>query len=139
MRPGDAVFVPARTAHTIGPGLVLCEIQENSDITYRVYDYNRRDAQGQSRPLHIEKALEVMRFGKQFGGKIEPVRIREAGVEKTYFVSCRYFETSRWEFSEPVSVSTSQENFDLLIFLEGTRNYSLGPGPHGVLARRKCG
>ncbi len=126
LRPGDAVFVPARTAHTIGPGLVLCEIQQNSDITYRVYDYNRRDAQGHARPLHIEKALEVMRFGKQFGGKIEPVRVREAGVEKTYFASCRYFETSRWEFSEPVSVSTSQENFDLLIFLEGTGNILWG-------------
>jgi mannose-6-phosphate isomerase len=126
MLPGDAVFVPAGTAHTIGPGLVLCEIQQNSDITYRVYDYNRRDAKGQPRPLHIEKALEVMRFGRQFGGKIEPVRTREAGVEKTYFASCRYFETSRWEFSEPVLVSMSEGAFDLLIFLEGDGNIRWG-------------
>jgi len=116
---GDAIFVPAGTAHTIGPGLVLCEIQEHSDLTYRVYDYNRRDASGQARPLHVEKALEVMRFGKQHGGKIEPVRIREAAAEKTYFVSCRYFETARWKFSEPVLAVTSQGYFDLLICLEG--------------------
>ena len=99
MRTGDAVFVPAGTAHTIGPGLVLCEIQEHSDLTYRVYDYNRRDAKGQLRALHVEKALEVMRFGKQYGGKIEPVRIHEAGADKTYLASCRYFETARWDFS----------------------------------------
>jgi mannose-6-phosphate isomerase len=120
LNAGDAVFVPAGTAHTIGPGLVLCEIQEHSDLTYRVYDYNRRDAKGHARPLHIDKALDVMRFGKQYGGKIEPVRIQEAGAEKTYFTSCRYFETARWEFSEPVPVATSQGSFDLLVFLEGT-------------------
>lgn len=117
---GDAIFVPAGTAHTIGPGLVLCEIQEQSDLTYRVYDYNRRDASGRSRPLHIEKALEVMRFGPQSGGKIDPVRIHEEGAEKTYFASCRYFETSRWEFSGPVLMGSSAEYFDLIIFLEGS-------------------
>jgi mannose-6-phosphate isomerase len=117
---GDAVFVPAGTAHTIGPGLVLCEIQEHSDLTYRVYDYNRRDAQGRARDLHIEKALEVIRFGQQFGGKIEPLRIKEAGAEKTYFVSCRYFESSRWDFGAPVLMASTLGYFDLLIFLEGT-------------------
>ena len=76
---GDAIFIPAGTVHTIGPGLVLCEIQQQSDLTYRVYDYDRRDAQGQSRELHIEKALEVMRFGKQTGGRIEPVPARRGG------------------------------------------------------------
>jgi mannose-6-phosphate isomerase len=116
---GDAIFVPAGTAHTIGPGLVLCEIQEHSDLTYRVYDYNRRDAKGQPRTLHVDKALDVLRFGRQYGGKIEPVRIHEASAEKTYFASCRYFETARWEFSKRVPASTSQEHFDLLIFLEG--------------------
>lgn len=120
LRSGDAVFVPAGTAHTIGPGLVLCEIQEYSDLTYRVYDYNRRDAQGRARPLHVEKALDVIRFGKQSGGKIEPVRIHEGGAQKTYLISCRYFETARWDFSEPVLMASTQAYFDLLIFLEGT-------------------
>jgi mannose-6-phosphate isomerase len=120
LRAGDAVFVPAGTAHTIGPGLVLCEIQEHSDLTYRVYDYNRRDAKGQPRALHVEKALEVMRFGKQYGGKIEPVRIQEVGADKTYFASCRYFETARWDFSGPVPAATSQGCCELLIFLEGS-------------------
>jgi mannose-6-phosphate isomerase len=119
VRSGDAVFVPAGTAHTIGPGLVLCEIQEHSDLTYRVYDYNRRDASGQTRPLHVEKALDVLRFGRQYGGKIDPVTIHEAGAEKTYFASCRYFETVRWQFSVPAPAATSGDCVDLLIFLEG--------------------
>jgi mannose-6-phosphate isomerase len=117
---GDAIFVPAGTAHTIGPGMVLCEIQEQSDLTYRVFDYNRRDAQGRARELHVEKALAVMRFGEQLGGKINPVRIQQEGAETTYFVSCPYFETSRWEFEGLVPMDSSGEAFDLLIFLEGS-------------------
>jgi mannose-6-phosphate isomerase len=126
MRAGDAIFVPAGTAHTIGAGLVLCEIQEQSDLTYRVYDYGRRDAKGQARELHIEKALEVIRFGKQYGGKIDPARITRGPVTKTFLVSCRYFETEKWEFAEPVAAASSREHFDLMIVLEGAGNFAWG-------------
>jgi len=133
LRSGDAVFVPACTAHTIGPGLVLCEIQEHSDLTYRVYDYNRRDAQGRSRDLHIEKALEVIRFGNregyevagktslgdQSGCKIEPVRIERGVVTETHYAACRYFATERWDFATRIEASSSNTHFELLIFLEG--------------------
>jgi len=120
LRTGEAIFVPAGTVHTIGPGLALCEIQEQSDLTYRVFDYNRRDAQGKARELHVEKALDVIQFGEQSGGKVEPVRIERGAVTETYFVACRYFATERWEFSERVAAATSREHFDLLIFLEGS-------------------
>ncbi|HXJ17828.1 MAG TPA: type I phosphomannose isomerase catalytic subunit [Candidatus Polarisedimenticolia bacterium] len=126
LRPRDAVFVPAGTAHTIGPGLVLCEIQEHSDLTYRVFDYNRRDAQGRSRELHIAKALEVMRFGRQTGGRIEPVRIERGAVAQTYFVACRYFATEKWEFAQPIGAASSPERFELLIFVEGTGSIRFG-------------
>jgi mannose-6-phosphate isomerase len=116
---GEAIFVPAGTAHTIGAGLVLCEVQEYSDLTYRVFDYNRRDAQGHSRELHIEKALQVMRFGEQHGGKIEPVRIVRGGVTETYFIACRFFAVEKWEFAESMAAATSPAQFDVLIFLEG--------------------
>ena len=52
-------FIPSGTLHAIGPGLVIAEIQQNSNITYRVFDYNRVGADGKTRPLHVEKALEV--------------------------------------------------------------------------------
>jgi mannose-6-phosphate isomerase len=120
LRDGEAVFVPAGTAHTIGPGLVLCEIQEHSDLTYRVYDYNRRDANGQARPLHVEKALDVIRFGKQTCGKMQPARIERGAVAETHFVACKYFAAERWDFSRPIDANASPERFDLLVFLEGS-------------------
>jgi mannose-6-phosphate isomerase len=122
MRPGEAIFIPAGTAHTIGPGLVLCEIQQHSDLTYRVYDYNRRDAQGNARPLHIDKALEVMRFGKQTCAKLEPVAIPDGpakSVKKEYLVACPYFVTERWQLSGPLALASSPHHLDILIFLEG--------------------
>lgn len=126
--PGDVIFVPAGTAHTIGAGLVLCEIQQYSDFTYRVFDYNRRDAQGRGRELHIEKALEVMRFGKQLGGKIAPVRAQCDGVKETFYVACRYFATEKREFSSRASESTSALHFELLIFLAGRGSISWSGG-----------
>ncbi len=120
VQAGEAAFVPAGTTHTIGAGLVLCEIQEHSDVTYRVYDYNRRDAKGRARDLHIEKALDVIRFGEQRGGKLNPVQIHSGGVAETFFIACRYFATEKWEFAGPVDASTSRERFELLVFLEGS-------------------
>ena len=120
LRPGDTMFVPAGTTHTIGAGLVLCEIQQNSDLTYRVYDYNRRDASGKPRELHLEKAFDVIRFGEQRGGKVAPVTIERAGVKKTFLAACPYFATERWHFNSPVSTSTAPEHFELWIVIEGT-------------------
>lgn len=125
---GESIFVPAGTVHTIGPGLVLCEIQQQSDLTYRVYDYDRRDANGKPRDLHVEKALEAIHFGEQPNVKIRPLRVERNGITKSYFAICRYFATEKWEFSGSITASTSLEHFDLLIFLEG----------HGhLLARRE--
>ena len=126
LRAGEAIFVPAGTAHTIGAGLVLCEIQEYSDLTYRVFDYNRRDAQGRARELHIEKALQVIRFGEQRGGKIEPARIARRGATESFFVACRFFAVEKWEFAEPSGLATSPEHFELLIILEGRGSIQWG-------------
>ncbi len=126
VRAGDAIFVPAGTAHTIGPGVILCEIQEYSDLTYRVFDYNRRDAQGKPRPLHIEKALEVINFGEQSGGKLEPLRITRGPVTETYFIACRYFAAEKWEFAVRIAAVTQPERFELLITLAGSGRIESG-------------
>lgn len=119
LKAGDAIFVPAGTVHTINPGSVLCEIQENSDITYRVFDYNRLTPEGQPRALHIEQALAVINFEEKSGGRLEPVRLTRGDVTETYFVACRYFATEKWEFARRSAAVTSPQHFDLLIFLEG--------------------
>lgn len=119
LRAGDAMFVPAGTAHTIGGGFILCEIQQSSDLTYRVYDYNRRDASGQSRELHLEKAFDVIRFGEQRGGKVVPATVSRNGVTKTFFTACRYFATERWQFAASISAESSREHFELWIIIQG--------------------
>jgi mannose-6-phosphate isomerase len=128
IHPGDAVFVPAGTAHTIGPGFVLCEIQQHSDITYRVFDYNRVGPDGKPRDLHIRQALEVMTFGEQSGGLCDPVRITRGAVTETFYAACRYFAAERWEFRECIAAVTSPEHFDLLIFLDGKGKIEFADG-----------
>ena len=128
VRAGDAIFVPPGTAHTICPGVVLCEIQQHSDITYRVFDYNRVGADGKPRPLHIRQALSVMRFGEQSGGRCEPVRVTHGAITETFFAACRHFAAERWEFRERIAAVTSPEHFDLLVFLEGKGTIEFADG-----------
>ncbi|HVA93930.1 MAG TPA: class I mannose-6-phosphate isomerase [Candidatus Dormibacteraeota bacterium] len=133
VRAGDAVFVPAGTAHTICPGVVLCEVQQHSNITYRVFDYNRVGADGKPRALHVRQALNVMTFGEQSGGLCDPVRLARGAVTETFFAACRHFAVERWEFRERIVAVTSPEHFDLLIFLEGKGriDFSGGGEPYG--------
>ncbi len=118
--PGDAIFVPAGTVHTIGPGLVLCEIQEYSDVTYRVFDYNRLAADGRPRPLHIEHALAALCAENPRAGKLAPARVARGDMTKSYFIACRYFAAEKWEFAARAAAATSGERFEILIFLFGT-------------------
>jgi len=128
VREGDAVFVPAGTAHTIWPGVTLCEIQQHSDITYRIFDYNRVGADGKPRDLHIRQALNVVQFGEQSGGLCDPVRITRGASTETFYAACRHFATERWEFVERIAAVTSPENFDLLIFLAGAGRLEFADG-----------
>ncbi len=123
---GDAVFVPAGTAHTIGPGMVICEVQENSDLTYRLYDYGRRYVDGSTRPLHVEKALEVINFGEQRGGKLRPGSARAHGASIEHFVACHYFALEEWGIATPVSLTAERAHFELWITLAGSGKISWG-------------
>jgi mannose-6-phosphate isomerase len=119
VQPGDAFFVPSGTPHMIGPGMVLCEIQQHSDITYRVFDFNRRQADGSLRQLHIRQALDVLDFSHSRGGPIEPVRVPCGPLTKTYLAACAYFATEKWEFSTRVTGTTSADRFEILVIISG--------------------
>ncbi len=122
VQPGDTFFVPAGTPHTIGPGMVLCEIQEYSDLTYRVYDYGRVDAKGIPRELHVEKALNVIQFGRPIGAKTSRIRLRAHGSDVALIAACRYFATERWKIRVETDIPTRAEHFELLVILTGNGN-----------------
>jgi mannose-6-phosphate isomerase len=119
VQAGDAFFVPAGSAHTIGPGVLLCEVQQNSDITYRVFDYNRRQADGSPRPLHVPQALDVLQFGRQGCAQVRGVPVPQGSANRTYLAACPYFATEIWQFTEGIQVVTDPDRFELLVPLEG--------------------
>ena len=120
VQTGDTYFVPAGTQHAIGPGMVICEIQEYSDLTYRVYDYGRVDSSGKPRELHIEKALEVTNFNSGSGGKIEPLALYSPDARKYLLAACEYFATERWDCNRTTPIESDPEEFQVFVILEGT-------------------
>ena len=95
---GDVICVPTGTLHAILGGSILAEIQQNSNTTYRVYDWNRLGADGRPRPLHIEKALDVIDFSRVEPGVLTPQLIAESGgIRRWRLCSNRYFITERVE------------------------------------------
>jgi mannose-6-phosphate isomerase len=127
LRAGETLFLPAGMPHTMGPGMVVFEVQEYSDLTYRVYDYGRVDAKGQPRELHVEKALEVMHFGPQIGGPTPALKLPADGFQRSLLAGCRYFATERWEITYPCSTETDVSHFDLLVVLSGNGTFD-APG-----------
>jgi mannose-6-phosphate isomerase len=90
--PGDVIFVPAGTVHAIGGGVLLYELQEYSDVTYRMYDYGRLDGQGRPRELHIERSLDVTKYEPSARVKAQPVALAEsADYTERCLVASRYF------------------------------------------------
>jgi mannose-6-phosphate isomerase len=120
VQTGDTYFVPAGTQHAIGPGMVICEIQEYSDLTYRVYDYGRVDSAGKPRELHIEKALEVTNFSGGSGGKIEPLALHSPDAKKYLLAACEFFATERWDCNRTTPLESDPREFQLFVVLEGT-------------------
>jgi mannose-6-phosphate isomerase len=130
VKAGDAIFVPAGTVHMIGPGVVLYEMQQYSDLTYRVFDFNRFGAGGTSRELHVEKAMDVLHFGPPGAGEAAPGRVEpialdgEPKAERLLLVACRYFAVERWKFSDRITIETSPERFELLAPVAGTGRFT---------------
>jgi mannose-6-phosphate isomerase len=120
VKAGDTFFVTPGTPHTIGPGMILCEVQEYSDLTYRVYDYGRVDKNGRTRELHVAKALEVMKFGATAPAKVAPLHLPGERVHKTLLAACSYFATERWEFRATVQAESRPDCFELFVILDGT-------------------
>ena len=113
VKRGDVFFIPAGTVHAIGSGILICEIQQNSNTTYRVYDYNRLDKDGNRRPLHIDKAIEVSCLEKSPDLTVVP------DDEDVLLVSCPYFSVRRLRVLGDGVFSVDRTSFISLIVTEG--------------------
>jgi mannose-6-phosphate isomerase len=123
VQKGDTYFVPAGTQHALGPGMVVCEIQEYSDLTYRVYDFGRVDASGKPRELHIEKALEVTKFGGTGAGKIIPLPLHSPEATKYLLAACHFFATERWDCHRTIFIESDPQHFQVIVILEGAGKF----------------
>lgn len=110
VRPGESYFIPSGTIHAIGKGITLIEIQQNSDITYRLYDYGRLGKDGKPRPLHVEKALKVLRY--------EPYA--PSFFPKPLIGECEYFSSYRYSVSEKAKIFANPHSFQAITFISGS-------------------
>lgn len=132
----DVFYVRPGTVHAIGGGVLLAEIQECSNVTYRVYDYDRVDAHGQKRPLHVEKALEVMdrKAAPQVRQQLRVLRYTPGAAQES-LCQCPYFQVHRMLVSAQSSWEIREQSFEILLVLEG--QLKLCPGTNGELRLNK--
>ena len=117
VKKGDCFFIPAGTVHAIGKGCFIAEIQQTSDITYRIYDYDRRDKNGNPRELHTELATDVIRFKQQ---KEHAVHYHQHENHTEELVSCNYFTTNYLKFEREIEKDYYDiDSFVIYMCLEG--------------------
>lgn len=118
---GDTYFVPAGTVHGIGAGILIAEIQESSNVTYRVYDYDRVDKNGQKRELHFDKAVQVMNMDVAPDVKQKPRMVKYyPGSSRELLCRCKYFETERIQVTKGFTFSVMNNSFQVLMCLDGS-------------------
>ena len=122
---GDVFFIRTGTVHTLLEGIMVCEILENSDTTYRLFDWGRVGSDGKPRPLHIEKAMDVIAFPgeKEYEERMRSISIsydRSRVNEETRLISCPYFNIDYFRLEGPFRLSIAPFHFHCLSVLSGT-------------------
>ena len=139
---GEIFFIEAGTIHAIGAGALVAEIQENSNLTYRLYDYDREDKNGKKRELHIEKALEAANL-KSSAKPRQPLRILkyQQGMASECLCRCKYFEVYRMivntERRQIVTYLSDQMSIRVLLCVSGCGNISY-PGGQITFYKGDC-
>lgn len=128
VHPGDVFFIEAGTLHAIGEGILIAEIQQNSNTTYRVYDYGRVGADGKPRQLHIEKAIDVTRLAPATRPCGRPQAKPEAfdGGSVLPLASCDYFTVKEMEVISHAALMADEKSFHSLLLLDGSLTLSMG-------------
>ncbi len=128
IKKGDAVFIPAGRLHTLAPSCLLIEIQQNSDLTYRVHDWGRLGIDGRPRPLHLKKALEVIDYEDRESPLITPLKEKIGANEIRLLVAGDYFSVELLDLKEEYSDQCRGDCFQVLIGLEGSGTIRTGEG-----------
>ena len=118
IKKGDVFFIPAGTVHAICKGTLIAEIQQNSDITYRVYDYGRIGKDGKQRELHVDKAIEVSKLEKPVEYSSNIIEENNSYI-KTLLSKCKYFETYKVELKEEIKLEADRNSFNSILCIEG--------------------
>lgn len=124
VQKGDIIFVPAGTIHAIGEGTMLCEIQQCSNVTYRVYDFNRKDAFGKTRELHVDKALEVLNLEAMVPNKAADELLIDANDYVLEAIRhCEYFDVKRADVTGTMPYQLHDTSFVVVNFTEGSGEF----------------
>lgn len=115
VKPGDVFFLETGTVHAIGAGLVVAEIQQTSDITYRIYDFDRVDANGNKRELHVEEALDAINYNKVEAKKSYTKKANQSNT----MVDCQYFTTNIIPLNGTIELHKDGGSFTVLMCTEG--------------------
>ncbi len=114
---GDVFYIPAGRVHTIGKGIMLAEIQQTSDVTYRIYDFDRKDAEGKLRELHVEDALDALDFKHYDQYKTQ---YDQESDNRNVLVNSPFFCTNKWSVSKSTELNYALlDSFVILIGLNG--------------------
>lgn len=117
VKEGDCFFLPAGRIHSIGTGCFLAEIQQTSDVTYRIYDFKRKDKDGNYRELHTELAAECINYNVEKDYRTDYTSTKNQGVS---LVHCPYFNTAVYDLDEPMTLDYSElDSFVILIGVKG--------------------
>lgn len=121
VKKGEVYFIEAGTVHAIGPGILICEIQQNSNATYRLYDFGRKDKDGNARALHIDKALDVLDFSKKTVNSMPlGTEISEIGYKKQLLCECKYFKAEKYTFDGNGTIYLDSSSFAGFVIIEGS-------------------
>lgn len=119
VKKGEVYFIPVGTVHAIGRGILICEIQQSSACTYRIYDYGRKDRFGNYRELHIEKALDVINYLPYVPQKFENGVDKEEQYESQILCCCKYFVSILYRVNGQADIAMTEESFTSLICIKG--------------------
>lgn len=126
VQPGDAFYLPAGTLHAIGAGIQLFETQQASDLTYRIFDWNRTGADGKPRELHVAKAADVLDFRATFPGAVTKLAFSAAGSDRTIAIADRRFVVEHMHAASGATIATDGRPVAVLAMDAGLRLQSEG-------------